>query len=201
MNEGLVGLSCKALSNDGPITRLFRKAGVDDFAGAARYLLNLPYGRITERNRFWLVLTEGRGTCTTKHALLAELAQEQSIDVQLILGIYEMSEQNTPGVGQVLSKYGMECIPEAHCYLLSNGGRIDVTGVAAGAEPISRFLHEEAITVEQIGEYKNRVHREFLKEWAAGEKQTERFSADDLWRIREECLAALGAGVYRSREA
>jgi len=197
MDEGLVGLSPKALSNDGPVTRLFRKAGVEDFAGAARYLLNVPYGRITERSRFWLVLTEGRGTCTTKHALLAELAREQSIDVQLILGIYEMNARNTPGVGHVLRKYGMESIPEAHCYLRSNGARIDVTGVAAGVEPIGRFLHEEPITVEQIGEYKNRVHREFLEAWAAGKEDMERFSTDDVWRIREECIAALGAGVYR----
>jgi hypothetical protein len=195
MDDLLAGLAPKALANDGPMTRLFRDVGVDDFSGAARYLLNLPYGRITERSRFWLVLTEGRGTCSTKHALLAELAREQSIDVQLILGIYEMNERNTPGVGQVLSKYGMDVIPEAHCYLRSDGGRIDVTGVAAGAEPIERFVHEEPITVEQIGEYKNRVHREFLKEWASGKEELNRFSSDDLWRIREECIAALGAGV------
>jgi hypothetical protein len=30
--------------------------------------------------------------------------------------------------------------------------RIDITGAPAGAEPIARFLHEEAITVEQIRE-------------------------------------------------
>ena len=198
MDDGLTGLSAQALSNDGRITRLFREAGVDDFAGAARYLLKLPYGRIADRNRVWLVLTEGRGTCTTKHALLAQLAREQAIDVQLMLGIYEMNERNTPGVGHVLSKYGMESIPEAHCYLRLNGSRIDVTGVPVGAEPIGRFLHEEPITVEQIGEYKNRVHRQFLNEWVAGKQELDGLTNDDFWRIREECLAALGAGVYRS---
>src|SRR5207249_9809588 len=165
MDEGLVGLSPKALSNDGPITRLFRKAGVDDFAGAARYLLNVPYGRITERSRFWLVLREGRGTCTTKHALLAELAREQDIDVSLILGIYEMNERNTPGVGRVLRKYGLESIPEAHCYLAHKGGGIDITGVPAGAELIDSFLHEEPITVDQIGAYKNDRHERVLRVW------------------------------------
>ena len=61
------------LTADGPFTRMFRAAGVGDFAGAARHLLALPSGRISDRASFWLVLTEGRGTCTTKHALLAEL--------------------------------------------------------------------------------------------------------------------------------
>jgi len=36
----------------------------------------LPYGRIADRNKFWLVLDEGRRTCTTKHALLSEVARE-----------------------------------------------------------------------------------------------------------------------------
>jgi len=58
-----------------------------------------------------------RFTCTTKHALLAALAREQHINAQLVLGIYEMSERNTPGVGHVLSRYGLSYIPEAHCHL------------------------------------------------------------------------------------
>ena len=128
MDEELIGLSPKALSNDGPITRLFRKAGVDDFAGAARYLLNLPYGRITERSRLWLVLTEGRGTCTTKHTLLAELAREQSIDVKLILGIYEMNERNTPGVGHVLEP-AASSVPEPASFVLLGSGLLTLVGI------------------------------------------------------------------------
>jgi hypothetical protein len=84
-------IESRPLSGDGPITSRFRAAGIDDFVGAARHLLALPYGRIADRARFWLVLEEGRGTCTSKHALLAALAREQGIDVQLMLGIYEMS--------------------------------------------------------------------------------------------------------------
>ena len=81
--------------------------GAGDFAAAARYVRQIPYGRITERSRYWLVLDEGRGTCTTKHATLAALARKQGIDVRLMLGIYEMSERNTPGVGPVLSAHGL----------------------------------------------------------------------------------------------
>ena len=76
-NDALEQLADRSFSADGPITALFRAAGTHDFVGAARHLLALPYGRIADRNKFWLVLEEGRGTCTTKHALLAELAREQ----------------------------------------------------------------------------------------------------------------------------
>ncbi|HKZ09068.1 MAG TPA: hypothetical protein VJU81_26610 [Methylomirabilota bacterium] len=165
-----------------------------DFAGAARHLLTLPYGRITEREKFWLVLEEGRGTCTTKHALLAELAREQAIDVQLILGIYEMHEGNTPGVGRVLGAHGLAGIPEAHCYLRHQGRRLDITGVPPGAAPIERFLHEEPITVGQIGAYKIEVHRRFLRDWIARTEAVRGRSLDEVWRIREACIAALSAG-------
>jgi len=196
MQDTLEQLTNRPLSIDGPVTRLFRTAGVDDFVGAARHLLKLPYGRIADRNKFWLVLEEGRGTCTTKHALLAELAREQNIDVRLMLGIYEMSERNTPGVGRVLSAYGLTCIPEAHCYLYYDGGRLDITGVPTGAEPIGRFLHEEPIAVDQIGAYKNDLHRRFLRDWIVRTDAVQGLSVEEVWRIREECIAALGAGEY-----
>src|SRR5215831_16279263 len=165
MRDSLERLTNRPFSAVGAYTSLIRIAGIHDFAGAARHVRALPYGRIADRKKLWLVLEEARGTCTTKHALLAELAREQWIDVQLTLGIYEMSERNTPGVGRVLSAYGLEYIPEAHCYLRHQSGRIDVTGVPAGAEPIDHFLHEEPITLDQIGAYKQELHQRLLRDW------------------------------------
>ena len=196
MDDALDRLADRPLHDAGPLTRRFRELGASDFAAAARHVLRLPYGRITERTRFWLVLDEGRGTCTTKHALLAELAREQSIDVQLTLAIYEMSERNTPGVGVVLARHGLDCIPEAHCFLRHEGARIDVTGVPAGAEPIECFLYQEPITIAQIGEYKSARHRRCLAEWLAGRPEGARLDLEEAWRIREACIAALGAGTY-----
>jgi len=196
MNEILEQLTNRPLASDGPVTRLFRAAGIQDFVAAAHHLWKLPYGRIADRDQLGLVLSEGRGTCTTKHALLAELAREQRIDVQLTLCIYEMSERNTPRVGKVLSRYGLSCIPEAHCYLRYGGERIDVTGVPAGAEPIEEFLCEEPIAVGQIGVYKNDLHKRFLSEWITRTEVVHGRSLEEVWRIREECIAALGAGEY-----
>src|SRR5262249_4659334 len=146
-----------------------------------------------DRMKLRLVLEEGRGTCTTKHALLAELAREQGIDVQLTLAIYEMSERNTPGVGRVLNAYGLTYIPEAPCYLRQASGRIDVTGVPAGAEPIHHFLHEEPITVDQIGAYKHDVHQRSLHGWITRTESVRGRSLEEIWCIREACIAALAA--------
>lgn len=84
---------------------------------------------------------------STKHALLAALAIEQGLAVQLTLGISEMTARNTPGVGRVLSRHGLAFVPEAHCYLIHSGVRIDVTRDSAVAQ--------EPIAPEQIGEYKS----------------------------------------------
>ena len=192
--SGVLDHLTHALKLDGPLSTRFRTVGA--FAGGVRYVLRLPYGRIADRSRFWLVLDEGRGTCTTKHALLAALAREQGIDIQLMLGIYEMSERNTPGVGAVLDRHGLACIPEAHCFLRYRGERIDVTGVPAGAEPIERCLHEEPITIQQIGAYKIERHRLFLREWLGRRPQGADLQLEEAWRIREACIAALGAGEY-----
>lgn len=195
MPSALDRLAPRLLAADGPVTARFRALGADDFAAAARHVRQIAYGRISDRSRYWLVLDEGRGTCTTKHATLAALAREQGIDVQLMLGIYEMGERNTPGVGPVLSAHGLAYIPEAHCYLRYEGERVDMTGVPPGAEPIERFLHEEPITIEQIGAYKNDLHRAFLRDWIARADPAPGRSLEDAWRIREACIAALGAGA------
>jgi transglutaminase superfamily protein len=170
----------------------FLARSVCDFRSAARYLHSLPYGRNTNRADFRLVLDEGRGTCSTKHALLAELAREQHIPAALTLGIYAMHERNTPGVGPILEKYALSFIPEAHCYLTYAKARIDITrsGVESG-EPVTPFLHEETITPAQIGEYKVAIHQEFLRAWIGGGERAVGRTFEQIWRIREECIAAL----------
>lgn len=97
-------------------------------------------------------------------------------------------------MGGVLSRHGLAYVPEAHCYLRHRGERIDITGVPAGAEPIQRFLLEEAITIEQIGSYKIELHRSFLRDWIVRAEAARDMSLETVWQIREACIAALSAG-------
>ena len=185
-------LPAVSLYPSGFITRAFLARGICDFQSAARYLHHLPYGRNTNRADFRLVLDEGRGTCSTKHALLAELAREQQIPVALTLGIYAMHERNTQGVGPILEKYGLFFLPEAHCYLTYAKTRIDITrsGVEAN-EPITQFVHEEIINPTDIGEYKVEVHHQYLHTWLVNEPSAFGRTLTDIWKIREECIAVL----------
>lgn len=190
-------LPSSILEPAGEVSDAFLKLALHDYRGAARHVNGIPYGRNSGRLDVLAVLREGRGTCSTKHALLKQLAIEQGIEVALLIGIYEMTEANTPGVGKVLSAYGLEYVPEAHCYLRYQGMRVDVTRSLQGisAEPIARFLHEEEITPAEIGQYKVDLHQRFMREWvrqnpeAAGHRD---FASG--WRIREECIAAISEG-------
>ncbi len=184
----------KQLAASGEASAQFLALGIDDYREAARFTNQLPYGRNADRANFRLVLPERRGTCSTKHALLAALAIEQRLPIHLTLGIYEMSERNTPGLGAVLSKHGLAFVPEAHCYLIYNGTRIDVTRDAViAAEPIARFLHEETIAPEQIGDYKVAMHQAWMREWVAREMPNRNW--EQVWKIREACIAALSAEI------
>jgi hypothetical protein len=188
-----VDLPPEPLTGDGVLTAGLRARGLVDFAQAARWVQALPYGRTSNRDDVTRVVTEGRGTCSTKHALLAALAAELGLDLVLTLGIYEMSEANTPGVGPVLERHGLTSIPEAHCYLMGEEGRIDLTREVVAAEPISAFLHEEPIRVDQIGAYKTERHRRALAEWIARDGAAGGRTLSEVWAIREECIARLSA--------
>ena len=184
---GVGGLPGFVLDAGRPLGRKFAALGLGGYREAARYVRSLPYGRNSDRADWRLVLAEGRGTCSTKHALLAELARENGRRVSLVLGVYEMDESNTPGVRAVLEKHDLPSVPEAHCYLAHRGTRVDVTREAGAAEPIAGLLHAEEIEPDQIGAYKVEVHRGFVGRWA----EERGLDPERVWRVREECIAAL----------
>lgn len=194
MAETISALPDHALQSRGPVSSAFVARGCSTLREAAAYLEALPYGRNVDPSNEYCVLDEGRGTCSTKHALLARLLAEEGVaGVDLYIGIYEMNEANTPGVGAVLARYGLTSIPEAHCYLRSRASRIDVTRLDFhGQAEIQGFLFEEVIRPDQVGDYKRAVHRRVLAE-VAGRPPYRDFDADTLWVIREECIHALSS--------
>ena len=176
----------KIIHRQGPISKAFTDKGINSFHDACGYILQLPYGRTSDKSDWTLVLIEGRGTCSTKHALIAALAAELELDAHLMLGIYPMKESNTPGVGKVLDNSEYDFLAEAHCYLEYKGERIDITGLPSpNAEPIDEIILEERIIPAQIGKYKEDFHQNYIKQWAGESKFSE------IWSLREACIKAL----------
>lgn len=180
------------ITGEGPVAAEVRRRGIDRYLVFAEYVRRLPYGRPASTSDVIAVLHEQRGTCSYKHRLLAALAHECGHpEVELVIGLYSMSEQNTPGIGAVLDPAGLDTIPEAHCYLRVLGQRYDFTGLSSGASsPFDALLSEHVVVPEDLLVMKNVLHQETIGKWA----ELRGISFAEAWALREACIEALALG-------
>lgn len=172
------------------VSQYFTKSGYTHFAGAAHFIKHLPYRRNINKNDILSVVKDGFGTCSTKHAVLAELIAENNQNIDLMLGIFKMDAHYSNAVGKVLAKYNLPYIPEAHNYLRYNQVRHDYTNPTSSPKDFEdKLITEKAIQTHQITDYKVRYHKEVLSKWIKEENLS--YSLDEIWTIREECIAAL----------
>ena len=152
---------------------------------------NLPYGRNANRYDFSLVLSENKGTCSSKHAFLKDFADKNEIEnVKLYIGIFKMNEANTPKLGDLLLRNNIEYIPEAHCYLKINQIPVDVTTSDSFYDKIKQNIMEEIeIIPNQVSDFKVEYHKAFLKKWIIETNQNNNF--EEIWEIREQCISKL----------
>ena len=179
------------LSNTFPISKPCIEKQLRTFEDVCYYVQQLPYGRNSNRSDFSLVMNEGRGTCSTKHAFLSQIAIENSIqNVDLYIGIYQMNSQNTKGIRSVLNQFEIAFLPEAHTYLKIDGKTFDFTSVnSEGLKFKDSLMSEEKILPYQIRAHKIKRHQDFLKNWI--EKNNIAYSFEEIWNIREACIAKL----------
>jgi hypothetical protein len=181
--------------NSGVVSDAFSSMGVRDFEGAANYIRQLPYGRNANKLDLLTVFTDGCGTCSTKHALLKLLANEQGIghEVELVMGIIKMNAENTPRVKHILEQHNLPYIPEAHMYLKLNGEVLDYTAssFATSGHDKDDVISETSIEPQQITDYKVSYQKAFMKWWLEEHPEIP-YSLDELFAIREACIKALG---------
>ena len=180
------------ITSDREISQLFRQNNCFDFLSASKFVRNLLYQRNLNKDNLSTVFTDNCGTCSTKHALLKKLAEENNQpDFKLILGIFRMNGENTPKIKSVLHNYNLEYIPEAHNYLKFKNHILDFTRKNSSENDfINDLLEEIEIEFHQINQFKIEFHRNYLKNWL-GENPQIPFSLEELWKIREECIKAL----------
>ena len=179
------------LNSNSKITSLFIKAEVEYWRQAIEFVKKLPYGRNNDRADFSLVLKEKKGTCSSKHALLKLLADENEIpNVKLILGVYKMNIYNTDGIKKVIEKYDLDYIPEAHCYLEVEGEKYDFTRQDSYFKKIKNYLiHEREIEPIDVVENKIKIHKNIIE--SEIENNDIKYSLDSIWEIREKCIKAI----------
>lgn len=182
-----------SIKDKGIISHTFLAHHIADFKNACSFIANLPYRRNTNKEDLTTVFTENGGTCSTKHAVLQKLCIENGYEaVKLVLGIFKMDGVYAPPIAPVLQAYGLTYIPEAHNYLLIEADYFDFTEPGADYNDFKdKLVQEELIDYTQITTYKVQQHKRFLATWLQTEQLT--YSLDELWQIREKCIAALQA--------
>ncbi len=171
--------------------QLTNESGVLTWDELVVLVKNIPYGRNANRYDFSLVITENKGTCSSKHSFLKDFANKNNIqNVKLYIGMFKMNGTNTPKLGTFISDNYLPYIPEAHCYLKIDGIPVDVTTSESFYEKIeSDILEEIEIQPEQVIDFKIEYHKKYLQNWIKETKQTKSF--DEIWNIREKCIEKL----------
>ncbi|MFD2561903.1 hypothetical protein [Aquimarina rubra] len=170
------------------LSKLIKEKEIVSWQELVTYVKNIPYGRNSNRTDSRLVLTENKGTCSSKHALLKRIADIHGAkNIELFTGIYKMNSTNTPKIGNILLENGLDYIPEAHCYLRYKGETIDATSDTSDFERIKKdIIIERKIQPDQVANFKEQFHQNFIKTWIISERLN--FSYSELWEIREECI-------------
>ncbi|TCK85677.1 hypothetical protein [Albibacterium bauzanense] len=177
---------------NGEISREFLSRNMFTFYQAIEFIRNLSYGRNLNKEDLITVFTDNKGTCSTKHAVLKQLAHENHFnDIKLMLGVFKMNAKNTPKVAQTLTENNLKYIPEAHNYLKYKSEFFDFTKPnVSSSDFLNDLFFETEIQPNEITRDKVQIHRSFLVNWL-NENSDIGYSLDEIWRIREQCIQNL----------
>jgi len=117
----------KRIENKGIVSQTFIRLGIKTFWGACDYVHALPYGYNSNREDVLILFKEGFGSCSTKHAVIATLAEELGIPIVKIIGIYAMNEELVAGTQAIIDTYQLPFVPMHHCFLAYESFRVDLT--------------------------------------------------------------------------
>ncbi len=154
------------VDGDGIVSDEFLRLGINGFIEACRYVHQLPYGYNSDREDLLILFKEGKGSCTTKHAVIATLAEELALPIFKHIGIYEMTEEIVTGTKEILKDYDLPYVPMVHCFLVYEQYRVDLTeGNHNGKNgPIEAFLYTERVTPNISAKDEYLLYRQALKD-------------------------------------
>ncbi len=137
----------KPITDAGPVSKTFLELGISSLQQACRYVHELPYGYNSNSDDLMILFREKMGTCTTKHAVIATVAQELALPIRKNVGIYAMTEDLVTGTGKLLAEYDLPYIPMLHCFLVYEQFRVDLT---EGNRNGKNRAIEDFLSVEQV---------------------------------------------------
>jgi hypothetical protein len=126
MNDSLDPLPDALLTESGPVCARLLHHGMSTFRDACAWVRALPYGSNAGRGPL-VVVDERRGTCRSKHGLIAMAAAELDLPVYQYVGAYRLDESIIEGAAAMLAQHGLTYVPQLHCVLKHRDRFFDLT--------------------------------------------------------------------------
>ena len=185
------------IRGSGVISNEFLRRGITRFKDACRYVHQLPYGYNSERDDLLILFKEGRGSCTTKHAVVATLAEELGLPIVKNIGIYGMTEDLVTGTNDILDQYNLPYVPMVHCFLVFRDYRVDLTeGNDNGKNrPIEQFLYTEKVIPNISGKDEYLLYRNALRDRILLREELRVVDIKRILQAREEGIKLLKSKV------
>lgn len=181
----------------GKISQKFLALGISSFKEACKYVHEAPYGYNSEYEDTMIFFKEQKGTCTTKHAVIAGLAEELEIPLFKMVGVYKFTEKISEGAGEIMEKYNIPYIPMVHCFLVYKEFRFDLTeGNHNGKkESPEYFIHTAQVDpfISRKEEY--RLFRRVLKEKILPSREMAAVKERTLLKAREDAILLLKRNI------
>ena len=187
----------------GEISNKFLDPGLKTFKKACDYVHNIEYGYNTNYDDKLIFFKEKKGTCTSKHAVIAGLAEELNIPLSKHVGIYKFTEEISTGANEILKKYSIPYVPMAHCFLVYKNFRFDLTEDNCNGKNTSleKFIHEEKVEpfITRKDEYL--LFKKVLKEKILPSKEMEGVKERSILKAREESIILLKENTKKQKNS
>ncbi len=177
----------------GEISKKFLELGIKSFRDACSYVHNKDYGYNTNYDDKMIFFKENKGTCTTKHAVIAGLAEELSIPIFKYVGVFKFTEEISNGVDEILEKYNVPYIPMVHCFLIYKDYKFDLTeGNNNGKKKtINDFIYVKKVDpfISRKNEYL--LFKKVLEEIILPSNEMKGINERSILKAREESIKLL----------
>ncbi len=171
----------------------FLDLGIKTFRGACDYVHKIDYGYNTNYEDKMILFKENRGSCTSKHAVIASLAQELGIPLYKHVCVYKFTEEITTGVNEILEEFKIPYVPMAHCFLVYKNYQFDLTeGNRNGKKThINECIHSEKVDPFMSRKDEYVLFKKVLKEKVLPSKEMEGIIEKTLLKARAKAINLL----------
>ena len=185
----------------GDLSKKFLELGIKNFKDACNYVHNIEYGYNTNYDDKFILFKEKKGSCTSKHAVIAGLAEELNIPLSKHVGVYKFTEEISTGTGQILRKYKIPYVPMIHCFLIYRDNQFDLTeGNCNGKNTsIEEFIHEEIVNPFITTKDEYLLFKKVLKEKVLPSKEMKGIKERTILKAREEAIVLIKENVKKQK--